>query len=208
LHENSEIAEFIKSLETYEILQHGLTHGLVDGVKEFRIRDKDVLQQRANAGREILQKCFRANPSFFVAPWDNVSLEAINFLKSSYKGLSMGRINPARLPAKSWGSYLSKMLSSRNFLFYESLLIVEHSGYILTRFDNPESILKKVKGVIETRDVVILVNHHWEYFYDWNGLDSSFFSAWNKVTEYLLQKENLKIITFSELYNLLKDRKI
>ena len=208
LGENKNLVEFIQSLEFCEVLQHGFTHGFIDGVKEFRIRDEKVLQQRASLGREILQKCFHANPSFFVAPWDNVSSEAINFFKSSYKGLSMGRINPVRLPAKSCGSYLRKMLSSRNFLFYESLLIVEHPGYILTRFNNPESILNKVKAAIETRDVVILVNHHWEYFYDWNGLDSSFFSAWNKVMEYLLQKENLKIITFSELYDLLKDRKV
>jgi len=204
--ENSDITEFIQSFEKYEVLQHGFTHGLVNGVKEFRIKNKEILKQRAEAGRDILQKCFRLTPSFFVAPWDNVSLEAFNFIESSYKGLSMGRINPTRLPSKSWASYLQKMLSSTNYVFYKSLLIVEHSGYLLTRFNEPNSILNKVKKIIESQDISILVNHHWEYFYDWNGLDSSFFNAWKEVVEFVLQKEDLKIITFTELNNHIKAR--
>jgi hypothetical protein len=181
---------------------------LVDGLKEFRISNKEEIQRRANSGSELLRRCFHLKPSFFVPPWDNVSSQAIGFLKSSYKGLSIGRLNPVRLPTRSWGSYLKKTLYSRSYMFCESLLIIEHCGYLLTRFSNPELILRKVQNAVETRDIIVLVNHHWEYFYDWNELDTSFFSAWNKVTEYLLQKENLKIITFTELYDLLKDRKI
>ena len=118
---NSEITEFIQSFEKYEVLQHGFTHGFVNGVKEFRIKNKEILKQRADAGRDILQKCFGLAPSFFVAPWDNVSLEAFKFLESSYKGLSMGRINPARLPSQSWYSYLQKMLFFNKLCFLQKL---------------------------------------------------------------------------------------
>lgn len=208
LNENKEIVEFIQSLENREVLQHGLTHGFVDGVKEFRINIEEEIQRRANLGRELLQECFDSKPSFFVPPWDDVSSEVIHFLKSRYKGLSLGRLNPTRLAVKSWSSYLKKTLSLRSYMFYDGLLIIEHPGYLLTRFNNPESVFSKVRNAVETKDVIVLVNHHWEYFYDWNGLDSSFFSAWKKVTEYLLQKEQLEFLTFTELYDLLRDGKI
>jgi len=208
LNENKEIVEFIQSLENCEVLQHGLTHGLVDGVKEFRINNEEEIQRRANIGKDLLQDCFHSKPSFFVPPWDSVSSEAIHFLKSRYKGLSLGRLNPTRLALKSWSSYLKKTLSLRNYMFYEGLLIIEHPGYLLTRFNNPESVFNKVCHAIETKDIVVLVNHHWEYFYDWNGLNSSFFRAWQQVTEYLLHKEDLEFLTFTELYNLLRDDKI
>ena len=89
-------------------------------------------------------------------------------------------------------------------MFYNGLLIIEHSGSLLNRFNNPDSILSKVKKTIETKDIVILVNHHWEYFFDWSQLDQSFFGAWQQVIKYLLEKEDLHFLTFSELYNRLR----
>jgi len=206
LSENKDIVDFIKSLERCEVLQHGFNHGLIDGVKEFRIDSKEEIQRRANSGRQLLEECFNVKPSFFVPPWDNVSTETFNFLKTRYTGLSLGRVNPFRLPAKSWLSFLKKTLSSKEYMFYDELLVIEHSGYLLTRF-SPESGFDSVRNAVESKNIVVLVNHHWEYFYDWKGLDSSFFSAWQRVTDYLLNKDDLEFLTFSELSNLLRKGK-
>jgi hypothetical protein len=135
-----------------------------------------------------------------------VSKETINFLKSKYKGLSVGRLNPVRLPDTFWVPFLKKMLSSREYIFHNEFLVVEHPGYLLTRF-NPKSAFNRVCDAVETKDFVILVNHHWEYFYDWSGLDSAFFSAWKKLSEHLLNRADLKFLTFSELYEILRERK-
>jgi hypothetical protein len=207
VNENTEIVEFIQSLESCEVLQHGLTHGLVDGIKEFRINDLHEIERRASLGSKLLQECFHVSPSFFVPPWDNVSTETINFLKSKYKGLSLGRLDPTRLPVKSWGSFLKKILSSRVYMFCDELLLIEHPGYLLTRF-SPELAFDRVRNTVETKDIVVLVNHHWEYFFDWSELDSSFFSAWKQVTEYLLSRADLSFLTFSELHKVLMDRNI
>lgn len=206
LSENREIVEFIRSLENCEVLQHGLTHGFIDGVQEFRINDEEEIQRRANLGSALLVECFHSKPSFFVPPFNNASPETINFLKSRYKGLSIGKLHPTRLPTKFWGAYMKKTLASRNYIFYNDLLIIEHSGSLLNRFNTPDSILSKVRKKIETKDIVILVNHHWEYFFDWSQLDQSFFGAWQQVIEYLLQKDDLHFLTFSELYNRLHDK--
>lgn len=205
LNENRDLVEFLRNLENCEILQHGLTHGLIDGVQEFRIKDKKEIQRRADFGSAILEECFHSKPSFFVPPWDKISLEAIRFLKLRYKGLSIGKLNPIRLSAKSWGAYIKKTLASRNYMFYDELLIIERSRSVLNRFNAPDSILSKVEKIIETNDVVILVNHYWEYFFDWSQLNQCFFEAWEKTIEYLLQREDLHFLTFSELYNCLYD---
>jgi hypothetical protein len=205
LGENREIVEFIRSLENCEVLQHGLTHGLIDGVQEFRINDEKEIKRRANLGSDLLEECFHSKPSFFVAPWNNISSETIHFLKSHYKGLSVGSLDP-RLAIKFCDAYIKKTLLARNYLFYGTLLIIERSGYQLSRFYSPDSILSKVRKKIETNKIVVLVNHHWEYFFDWSQLDQPFFDAWQGVTEYLLQKEDLHFLTFSELYNRLRGR--
>lgn len=82
LNENKEIVEFIRSLENYEVLQHGLTYGLINGVHEFSINDKEEIQHRANLGSALLEECFHSKTSFFVPPFNNASLETINFFKS------------------------------------------------------------------------------------------------------------------------------
>ena len=206
LKENMEIVEFIRGVENCEVLQHGLTHGFIDGVREFRINDDEEIQRRANSGSALLEECFHYKPSFFVPPWNDTSSRTIRFLSSRYKGLSVGKLNPFKLPAESWGDYIKKTLASRNYMFYKELLIIEHSGSILNRFNTPDSILNRVRKTVETKDIVILVNHHWEYFFDWSQLDQSFFGAWEQVMEYLLQKEDLSFLTFSELYNHLRDK--
>lgn len=213
LNDNRDLVEFIRSLENCEILQHGLTHGLIQGVEEFRIRDEQEIQRRAISGRALLKESFHCQPSFFVPPWDKISSETLNFLKSQYKGLSVGRINPIMLPSRYWGAFIRKTLASRTYMFYESLLMVERvsilnrfinrAGNILNRFNNPNLILNKIKKIMETTDLIILVNHYWEYFFDWSHLDQAFFRGWQQVIEYLLQREDIHFLTHSELYDLL-----
>ena len=205
LKDNKEIVEYIRSLENCEVLQHGFTHGLIGGVHEFRINDEKEIQYRANLGRALLEECFHLKPSTFVPPCNNASSETIQFLKSHYKGLSIRRLDP-RLATKFCSSYTKKKLLSRNYMFYDKLLITEHYDYPLNRFDNPEAILSKVRKKIETNKITILVNHHWEYFFDWLNLDRSFFEAWQQVVDYLLQKDDLQFLTFSKLRNLLRDK--
>jgi hypothetical protein len=202
--ENKETVEFIQSLENCEVLQHGFTHGTLDGVPEFKINDEEEIKRRANLGGALLEECFHSKPSFFVPPYDVASLETINFLESNYKGLSIGKLNP-RLATNFFGAHLKKTLASRNYMFHDDLLIIEHSGYLINRFNNsPDSILSAVRKEIETKEIVILVNHHWEFFFDWSNLNQPLFRAWQQVVEYLLQKEELQFLTFSELYNRLR----
>jgi hypothetical protein len=201
LGENKEILDYLQSLDNCEILQHGLTHGMVDGIKEFRINDREEIQRRADLGRELLQEWFKTVPSFFVPPWDNTSSEAIQLLGLRYKGLSIGRLNPTRLRNRLWISYLKKMISRRSYMFCDGLLVIEHPGYILTRFDSSESIFNKVQNIVNTQDIVVLVNHHWEYFFDWGGLNSSLLNVWRQVVDYLLQREDIRFLTFTQLYD-------
>ena len=204
LNENKELLDYIRGLGNYEILQHGFTHGLVNKVKEFKVNNQGEIQRRADSGRKLLRECFNRDPMTFVPPWDTVSLEAIQLLKSRYKGLSVRMIIPTRLPFGLWRSYLNKALSMKSYIFYGDLLIVEHPGYLLNRFDASKSIFSRIQDVIETNEIIILVNHHWEYFFDWKGLNIEFYNIWKKVLEHLLGRKDIQFLSFSELYDKLK----
>jgi hypothetical protein len=93
------------------------------------------------------------------------------------------------------------MISRRSYMFCDGLLVIEHPGYILTRFDSSESIFNKVQNIVNTQDIVVLVNHHWEYFFDWGGLNSSLLNVWRQVVDYLLQREDIRFLTFTQLYD-------
>jgi hypothetical protein len=205
--ENKEILDYIQSLDNCESAQHGFCHDFVDGLPEFSINNEREIQRRANLGREMLSKSLRTEVAFFIPPWDSLSMEALRILKSRYKGVSMGWMDPTLFDKYSWGSYLIKKLLRRNYRFWGNLLIVEHSG-LLTRFNSPESIYSKVQKTLDSEKIVVLVNHHWEYFFDWNGLNQPFFRAWQRILEYLLNKEDLEFLSFTQLYELLSNRRI
>jgi hypothetical protein len=67
LSKNTEIVEFITNLENCEVVQHGLTHGLIDGVQEFRIKDEERIQRMAT-GSIYIRRVFQFCPFLLCSP--------------------------------------------------------------------------------------------------------------------------------------------
>ena len=215
--ENTELLSLMHSLcGKIEILQHGYDHNHTGRRNEFAIYDNELIVSKLTAGRQMIQQVFNIEPSFFVAPRDSISFVTLKALKQKFKGISLWRFNPLKsalgeikrkfLPRVVYDNFkaLSKIKEAQNGVFrWDDFIILEHPGYIFNRFAGPDEIEKNFLKVLHTSEIIIIVNHHWEYFFDWNGLDEDLFRTWKKMANFVLERDNCKIVTFSQLYEVL-----
>jgi hypothetical protein len=202
--QNSEMIRFVADHPGIEIAQHGYDHALVGGEPEFCTTDGPDLLQRLDKGRQQLVDSFGAPPAFFVPPWDRVSQQAMGLVRERFDGISLknghtgcfSRPTRLRLRIKPLGP----------FLWLREFLVLEHPGYVVTRFHAPEYMEEKTAGLVREEAVVVLVVHHWEFFYDWEGPDEPFLNTWHRVLQGLIDNPDVRIVSFSELHGLLKGR--
>jgi len=196
---NLELASYVKGLPDVEILQHGFSHETHTGLPEFMSDDYVDLHRRALEGREMIAQAFGVTPSFFVPPWGSISGNGMRAVMPLFEGISMGRVNPFRLPAKMLSPWMYSKLRRRPYFQLESLLIMEQSGFPLSRFNSPDQMLAMVLAQLERRKIIVLVNHHWEYFFDWSSLNKHHSDAWVHILKTLHSRPDVRFLTFSEL---------
>ena len=202
--QNKDLIHFINEKNNLiEILQHGYSHEIIGEEKEFNIKNLTDITFRIKQGKQIISDTFDKAPSFFVPPYDTVSKESLSVIKKNFNGISMVKYPHELLPKKLWLKFLLKKRKKKAYLFWKKFMLVEHYGTIFSRFNSAEYITETVKQLIHNYDIIVLVNHYWEYFFDWKQLDARYFAAWNECIEYLLDRPDVKFINFDQLYQLL-----
>jgi predicted deacetylase len=198
--ENQKLVNFLKGLGNIEILQHGFKHELIDNRKEFEAEDVKDLDMKINNGRMILQKAFGAKINFFTPPWDYLSRTALaRIKKAGFLGVSLYRIYEEIRPL--FPQRLFAYREEEDFAFFSKLLIVKHPGYIFSRFNSRDEIIKKINLALKKAKILVIVNHHWEYFFDWSGRDEKFLGAWSAFTNDILGRDDVEFLNFSQLYS-------
>lgn len=196
-----------------EILQHGFDHNHHGGRNEFAIYDRELIISKITAGRKIIQQFLKTTPKFFVAPSDSISFTTLKALKQSFKGISLWRFNilknilggvrrniSSRVLYDDFIAFL-KIRGIKSGVFrWDDFVIFEHQGYIFSRFATPEDIESNFMNIFNNNEIIIVVNHYWEYFFDWDGLDEELFRIWKKVMSSVFERDDCRILTFSQLY--------
>lgn len=220
LEENEEVIQYLLRFPNVEIMQHGFDHGFVGNRNEFDLREGEELKKRIQNGKDILYRAFGRAPRFFIAPRDSISYKGLVCLQEKFKGISIwrlfnwqrvignfirsstqGKLAECFLPLQTLPLHLKfRKKKKRPCQFIEDFLIVTHPGCLLNRFAEPEEIFSSVKHAIDNTDIFTLVNHHWEYFFDWDDLDKPFFGAWEKVMAHLIDRDDVTFLKFTELY--------
>jgi hypothetical protein len=200
-----EIVSYLRQKPVYEIVQHGYNHLIIDGIREGMLTDTRVIIDKIEASSAIMKKCFGRTSDFFVMPWDDVSAESISILKKSFKGISLHRLGQRHV---SWSCKLQavcrRFLNDRTRLPYfkdGDFLLLEYPGPILSMFNDYGSMKGQVVDRLADHNILILVNHYWEYFWDWDQPNRAFISAWHDIAAYLLDRPDVEIISFSKLYD-------
>jgi hypothetical protein len=202
--DNKDLLNYLLDIDNLSVSQHGFSHEIIDGVYEFKIKNRDDILYRSSKGNNLLKKWFGKSPDFFVPPWDALSYESIEILKDLFLGVTVTRINPLNLPKYLYGAYMKNILTRKGFIFYDRMLIIEHSGYLISRFESPRLVFEKVKKALLTNKINILVNHYWEYFFDWSGVNTDLYDVWLEILDFILDSDDIKLITFGELYEMLR----
>jgi hypothetical protein len=202
---DSEIVRYLRQNPVYEIVQHGYNHLIIDGIREGMLADARVITGKIETSSAIIKECFGRESDFFVVPWDDVSAESISLLKRSFKGISLHRLGQRHV---SWSRKLQaacrRFLNDRTRLPYfqdGSFLLLEYPGPILSMFNDYSLMKGKVIEWLAHHDILILVNHYWEYFWDWDQPNHEFISAWHDIAASLLDRPDVEIISFSKLYD-------
>ena len=204
---DSEIVEYLRK-NNFEILQHGFNHIAIDGVREGMLRDTAQINQLVVESRGIMTDCFGKPSDFFVVPWDDASTEILKVLRKNFKGISLHRIGQRHVsPLQKLRAAGRRFLddNKRSPYFWDGdFLLLEYPGPILSMFNDLSLMKGRVEEWLAAHDLLVLVSHYWEFFWDWNVADQEFLTAWHDILDYLLEREDVEILSFSQLYQKLK----
>lgn len=212
--ENKELVEFVRQYNL-EVLQHGLTHEFF-GPKftpEFLINDREEIERRARLGMQILRRTFLKTPRFFVPPWDILSSQALKVLPKYYNGILLASTSQARrgifdkfldliprhLPLSYMPRFFISRLKRRNYFCVNNCLILEHKGLAISPENSEEHFFHTLKEFARKWCVILCVNHHW-YF----ALHKNLANTWFKFMEFLLDMENMRVISVSDAYKIIR----
>ncbi len=200
--ENAALVKFITS-QHIEVLQHGLRHTW-SNCAEFARGDSETesMKRELRFGRELLAKAFSRQPGFFCPPWDQVSHAALRCIKDAgFLGVSMSHLG-RDLHLGLWPQLLlCRLRRQRHILRWSKMLLVGHPGYVLSMFHPVETLGQRVMQALGQSDVVVLVNHYWEYFLE-GAMQATKdrLAAWHHTAAELLANDSLEFVTFSDLY--------
>jgi len=191
------VAQFIIKQDNIEVVQHGYNHSCSTSVKEFESNDDDEIRFRIKKGREILSDCFCREPRFFIPPWDVVSKAAMSILKENFSGISLSRCSRHHLPMGMLPKYFYNKVRRHRKLKWGHFLILEHAGPLLARENLNRNTLSVIEKLLQSSDLIILVNHYWEYYY--KERDEIRLQLWHAICEYLLNRGDVEFCAFSDL---------
>jgi Uncharacterized protein conserved in bacteria (DUF2334) len=232
--DNEPLTEYIKTKvdqNVLEVIQHGLSHELIDGVRgEFgsNLGKKDEIEM----GRNIITKAFGITPKFFVPPGEDISNQNIialldqglvpiyretlfdqilrlgfipNLVKVAGMRLVLNRYN--NNSDENFGVQFIKpvLISPKKNVITWSLPKIRASH--ITSFDSLFNLTNSIITICtQYRIPVCIINHYHLYYYDWNSTitKGELFSAWRNILRSFGKIEIGWKTTFLELYTRLE----
>ena len=195
---NEKLVEYLKSNEGYHIVQHGCTHERVDTKPEFGHENRIDISRRLDEGARFLAEAGFAPSTTFVAPYDQLSREALLEVTSRFPVLSTGWYQLNRLPVSWIPKYAVKKALHHQHWRVNGTILLSHPGCHLSFHRSYDTMLGQIIKSIDSRKVTVLVTHWWEYFRD-NTPDDRFISVLHETADYLAGRGDIRVIAFDDL---------
>jgi hypothetical protein len=197
---NQDLVNYLKKNPGYCIAQHGCHHDY----HEFMIDDQQEIRRRLKRGQDLLKQAGFSQPKTFVAPHDQLSLNAIYEAAKQYPIISTHWFQIERLPLKWWPQYLVKKMTQAPHWKVGHTLLLSHPPCYLAENKPLESMLQEIKLSIQQRSLTILITHWWAYF-KIPKISQAFISILHELADYLSNDPNICVLSFDDL---LRDREI
>jgi len=198
--ENKDLVDFLMSTESVEVVQHGFSHQrLENGRPEFDDDDASRIARRLDEGAEQFFKAFGSNARFFVPPYDSVSRQALDQIRTRYEGISLSRMSHHLFPVSMWPHFLWAKWHHRFIIHWKGFHIVQHPGFDpwssndSAKSESPSQIWPNIQ------DVLVLVLHSWQFFTEDGQLKEGLLRRWEVFLEALISSRKTKFLKFSEI---------
>jgi hypothetical protein len=167
-----------------EICLHGYTHAY----HEFAQRDAELLAHSVRDGLAVLRNAFpAAEIRTFVAPYDVMSPEAIRVVLEAGLSLCTASKNLAELTdVPHLPPYAGVRLPSGAQLF-------TCDEYLFHHRDSAENCLANARERLQHAELLIISNHYWSFFHDWQGAEttSALLRAWHTFASEAAQQRHI-----------------
>lgn len=203
--QNLTLCRLIADCPSFAVLQHGLSHAYVDGHYEFDRDDGRDLHARVERGRRLLEEAKLGAIEGFVAPQDKMSRTAAKVLHAHFDFVSTGWFSVARLPKRMRAHYLlqNKALGQAHW-GYLGTAFLSHPGCILSYTRESASILPELQRQILSRDLTVVVSHHWEYVRG-GKRNRPMVEALHGLSAWLQERDDVQVVTARQARQIVLD---
>jgi hypothetical protein len=199
---NDDLIRYLNQ-KNIEVLQHGFAHEKIDGKSETMMTDLELVHDKAVSGKRMLQEKIKTYNGYFIPPWNGVSREFFRVNKKEYNGILTALIYPRSKNIDILARYyFNKFLFRRNYSLYDNLLIMDTYNVLLKY---PGKISYKLSDLISSNKFTLIQNHYYEFVDKWDKMNDGMVAKWRSLCEEISSNENVKIISVSEMFNLIRN---
>jgi len=190
IEENTELCVYLNdkvAAGLVEICQHGYNHIY----HEFDSDDPAAISHMLADGRVHLEAAFpTAQIKTFIAPYDRISATALQMIFDA--DYAVCTLPETLTPFPEYvirGGYQQFTTPAGNPLYTAE-------EYLFNHRDDPAQITRTARQHLQTRSLLVLVNHYWTFYYDW-GDTTGLYTAWDAFVDDLLALPPGTITTFA-----------
>lgn len=191
---NRELVDYLRHEPHFHVVQHGCHHE----PHEFESEHRAILVDRLELGAKLLAEAGFSRPHTFVAPHDKLSRTSLEVVAPRFKVLSTGWFELRRLPWPWWPNFLWKKFTRAPHWQVNGTVLLSHPGCLLSYLRPHETMLDRVRSVVENQKLTVLVTHWWEYFRNCEP-DEPFIRVLHQTADYLAGNRDIKVVSFDDL---------
>ena len=151
-----------------DVLMHGVSHARRRGNTEFGSLGRQETEALLEPALASLTAATGRRPVGFVAPWDELSREALLVVNGLFDLISTGWVGRARLPVSSWPAHLLERRAGTQAIPLRRGWILRHRGCLIRRETRAEEVPAALDALSRGALVAVVVLHHWQL---WDGVD-------------------------------------
>lgn len=170
-----------------EICLHGYDHGY----HEFDQESPKTVAQKLDAGKRELRRAMPlARIKSFVAPYDRISPTAFELVTE--RGFHVAT-NTATLANTQY----AHLTANHMCVMENGKHLYAGDEYFFSHHSTPSSCEALAMQRLEENDLLIVTNHYWTFFYDWDGEWHDMLAAWDHFVEKMLSLPDVRFSTFA-----------